>query len=115
MDRIPSPYHHSARKPGIVSKVFITLCSLVTIALLIFAGSRDWKSDKTASTTLSDTSDLRDLATDLLKAGVAKVNGEQASAPESKEQASLISHGTLLQRQTTDKSLPAGMATASAY
>ncbi|MBX3743470.1 MAG: hypothetical protein KF712_20965 [Akkermansiaceae bacterium] len=114
MERIPSPYRHSARKPGVVSKVIITLCSLITIALLIFAGSRDWKSGQSVSAILSDTSDIRSLAENALKAGVAKTKEQQTSA-QPKEQTSLISHGVLLQRQHNADALPAGMVTATAY
>ncbi len=114
MERIPYTYPNTVRKTGIVGKLFITLCSLATIALLIFAGSRDWSSDKPVSAILSDTSDIRNLATKLMQAKAPqKKEDHTASQPE--KPASLISNGTLLQQQGSTNDLPAGMVTATAY
>ncbi len=114
MERISSPYRDASRKPGILSKFLVTLCSLATIALIIFAGSRDWNSGKSVSEILSDTSDIRGVAVRLTQAKAPQAKEEQSVAqPEA--QPSLISNGTLLQRENGAKSLPAGMVTATAY
>lgn len=101
MKHIPYPYrtHSSGSALG---KFVSSLFSLLVIAALVFAGTRDWKSNRPFLTTLVDVSDIRSLLTNVEQAGSKKAaidhSLQRAANPLER---SLIQKGTLVRESAT--------------
>jgi len=92
MKNTPSLYPCRAHQAGsALGKFAATLASLLTIAAILFVGSRDWKAHESFSAALTDVSDIRGLFS---KAGAT---GGTATAVNEVER-SLLEKGTLVRR-----------------
>lgn len=97
------PYPHRIHPSGSALGKFIgSLFSLLTIALLVFAGTRDWRSGRPFAETLTDISDIKRLVS-----GVEKIASRKAAKEHSIERAtntlerSLIEKGSLVRESST--------------
>lgn len=99
MNQIPLPHSYYARREAtLFGKVITTLFSLLTIAAILFIGTRDWKSGSSFLATLTDTSELQSFFAAIRKDDTSKTSNRQpeASRTTAPIRDSLIDHGTLV-------------------
>jgi hypothetical protein len=91
-------YPYRARRTGSTfGKVLATLASLLTIAAILFVGSREWKSDKSIRATLMDISNIRSLLSNARQAGSTSAQMADAlNNAHNDVERSLIEKGTLV-------------------
>lgn len=114
MKTIPSVHPYYAHRAGsTLGKVVATIASLLTIAAIIFVGTRDWKADKSVTAILSDISDIRGLFHQVEDAGFSTtVKHEAARGASNAIERSLIENGQLVRRDTqvfAEAGTPAGL------
>ena len=113
MKHIPSPYR-SRQTGSTIGKVAATLASLLTIAAILFVGTRDWKSGKSVFSSLADVSDIQGLFAHVEDAASSKTvkNASIMEASNPLERA-LLEKGTLIRRSsemlTMANSTPRGL------
>lgn len=123
MKQVPYRRPHRAGNPGSTfGKVVGTIASLLTIAAILFVGSRDWKAHQSIPATLLDISDIRGVLSKIEHAGSTVTAKSAALHSTSNEvERSLIEKGTLVRRTTQIASdtpgAPTGLMreTATAY
>ena len=101
MKHIPYPYrtHSSGSALG---KFVSSLFSLLVIATLVFAGTRDWKSNRSFVTTLLDVSDIRGFLNNIEQAASKKAAKDHSIQRASNQlERSLIEKGTLIRESAT--------------
>jgi len=118
MERHPYCYPFHARKSTFAAKATTTIFSLATITVLVFAGSRDWKTDRSWMATMSDVSDIKALASKFSVGGdrAFKTAPAPAVTARSESATSLISTGLLQQQNKGGTAMHVnGMEKATAY
>ena len=97
------PYPHRTHAAGsAIGKFVSSLLSLLTIATLVFAGTRDWKSNRPFVTTLTDVSDIRGLLTNVEQTASKKAAMEDSIRRAANPlERSLIEKGTLIRESST--------------
>ena len=112
MKHIPHPYrtHSSGSALG---KFVSSLFSLLVIAALVFAGTRDWKSNRPFVSTLLDVSDIQGLLTRFDRTASQKAAKDHSIQRASNQlERSLIEKGTLIRESATlvDATIPQGLS-----
>lgn len=110
MKHLPFSHPYHARRTGsALGKAISTIASLLTIAAILFVGTRNWKSGNPV-TALLDVSDIRSLFSQTGDSKSAE-NAEPEKAQNSNA-GSLIEKGTLVRRssQLTAANIPAGLS-----
>jgi len=101
MKHIPYPYR-TPPSGSALGKFVSGLFSLIVIAALVFAGTRDWKSNRPFLTTLLDASDIQGLLTDVQKAASKKAAKDHSIQRATNQlERSLIEKGTLIRESST--------------
>jgi len=101
MKHIPHPYR--THSPGSALGKFVSsLFSLFVIAVLVFAGTRDWKSNRGLVDTLLDVSDIQGVLTHFEKTASKKAAKDHSIQRASNQlERSLIEKGTLIRESAT--------------
>ncbi len=114
MKRIPSYHPYYAHRSGSTfGKVVATIASLLTIAAILFIGSREWKSDKPITASLFEISDIKALFTKVEQSGSSSAQMKAALDQSHNDvERALIEKGTLVRRSTqlNNQDAPVGLS-----
>ena len=87
-----------------------TAASVLTVAAILFVGSRDWKSGRPVLKSLVDISDIQQVFSSVENAGSATTARSVAIAQATTQvERSMIEHGTLVRRNTQFVSTPSAV------